>query len=152
MVPANVYKGRQEALSASRCRRSICARPCRPRPARTSSSRSRSPAADSGRQGQDRPYQGDPARADQGRHPARRFQRDIAHRDPEGQCPALTAKGEPVGVKVDGGILEHIMWELQVECLPTDIPEKIEVDVSEPQDRGFDLCEEYCCAGGSEDI
>lgn len=42
----------------------------------------------------------------------------------------LTAHGEPVGVKVDGGILEHIMWELQIECLPTAIPEKIEVDVS----------------------
>jgi large subunit ribosomal protein L25 len=42
----------------------------------------------------------------------------------------LASKGEPVGVKVDGGILEHIMWELQVECLPTDIPEKIEIDVS----------------------
>ncbi|MCM8761008.1 MAG: 50S ribosomal protein L25 [Candidatus Omnitrophica bacterium] len=42
----------------------------------------------------------------------------------------LAAKGEAVGVKVDGGILEHVMWELQVECLPTEIPEKIEVDVS----------------------
>ena len=42
----------------------------------------------------------------------------------------LSSRGEPVGVKVDSGILEHIMWELQVECLPTAIPEKIEVDVS----------------------
>ncbi len=42
----------------------------------------------------------------------------------------LTSKGEPVGVKVDGGVIEHIMWELQVECLPTDIPEKIEIDIS----------------------
>lgn len=42
----------------------------------------------------------------------------------------LASHGEPVGVKVDGGILEHVMWELQVECLPTAIPEKIEVDVS----------------------
>ena len=42
----------------------------------------------------------------------------------------LASRGEPVGVKVDGGILEHIMWELQVECLPTAIPEKIEMDVS----------------------
>lgn len=42
----------------------------------------------------------------------------------------LGSKGEPVGVKVDGGVLEHIMWELQVECLPTDIPEKLEVDIS----------------------
>jgi large subunit ribosomal protein L25 len=41
----------------------------------------------------------------------------------------LAAHGEPEGKK-DGGTLEHVMWELQVECLPTDIPEKIEVDVS----------------------
>ncbi|MFA5146682.1 MAG: 50S ribosomal protein L25 [Candidatus Omnitrophota bacterium] len=42
----------------------------------------------------------------------------------------LAAHGEASGVKKDGGILEHIMWEVQVECLPADIPEKIEVDVS----------------------
>ena len=42
----------------------------------------------------------------------------------------LVAHGEPVGVKADGGILEHVLRELQVECLPSDIPEKIEVDVS----------------------
>lgn len=42
----------------------------------------------------------------------------------------VTAHGEPVGVKADGGTLEHVMWELQVECLPTDIPEKLDVDVS----------------------
>ena len=42
----------------------------------------------------------------------------------------IASKGEPEGVKKDGGILEHIMWEIQVECLPTEIPEKIEVDVS----------------------
>ena len=41
----------------------------------------------------------------------------------------LSAHGEPEGKK-DGGTLEHVMWELQVECLPTDIPEKIEVEVS----------------------
>ncbi len=38
--------------------------------------------------------------------------------------------GEAAGVKKDGGTLEHVMWEVQVECLPTAIPEKIEVDVS----------------------
>lgn len=42
----------------------------------------------------------------------------------------LATKGEPEGVKKDGGMLEHIMWEFHIECLPTDIPEKIEVDVS----------------------
>jgi len=39
--------------------------------------------------------------------------------------------GVPVGVKVQGGILDFVTRELEVECLPTDIPEKIVVDVSE---------------------
>jgi len=38
--------------------------------------------------------------------------------------------GTPLGVQQDGGILQHVLRELEVECLPTDIPEKIEVDVS----------------------
>jgi large subunit ribosomal protein L25 len=42
----------------------------------------------------------------------------------------LVSRGEPVGVKVDGGVLEHVMRELHIECLPTEIPEKIEADVS----------------------
>ncbi|MBM3252305.1 MAG: 50S ribosomal protein L25 [Candidatus Omnitrophica bacterium] len=43
----------------------------------------------------------------------------------------IVTKGEPVGVKQEGGSLEHVIWELEVECLPTQIPGKIEVDVSE---------------------
>src|SRR4029077_15517248 len=35
------------------------------------------------------------------------------------------------GVKVDGGILELIMRAIEVECLPGDIPERIEIDVTE---------------------
>jgi len=38
--------------------------------------------------------------------------------------------GIPIGVQQDGGILQHVLRELEVECLPTDIPEKIEVDVA----------------------
>jgi large subunit ribosomal protein L25 len=38
--------------------------------------------------------------------------------------------GEPVGVKLQGGILEIILREVEVECLPDDIPENITVDVS----------------------
>ena len=38
--------------------------------------------------------------------------------------------GTPIGVKEAGGILEHLMREVEVECLPTDIPSKLEVDVS----------------------
>ena len=43
----------------------------------------------------------------------------------------ISVKGEARGVKVDGGILELIMREIEVECLPGDIPERIEVDVTE---------------------
>ncbi|MBI5416166.1 MAG: 50S ribosomal protein L25 [Candidatus Omnitrophica bacterium] len=43
---------------------------------------------------------------------------------------AIAAKGEPVGVKRDGGSLEHVLWELPIICLPTKIPQKIEVEVS----------------------
>jgi len=42
----------------------------------------------------------------------------------------IAAKGEPVGVKQEGGILQHLLWELDIECLPTNIPEKIEIDIS----------------------
>jgi len=42
----------------------------------------------------------------------------------------IIAKGEPIGVKQDGGVLDHLLWELEVECLPTRIPNNIELDVS----------------------
>ena len=38
--------------------------------------------------------------------------------------------GTAIGVKDGGGILEHLLREVEVECLPTDIPSKLEVDVS----------------------
>jgi large subunit ribosomal protein L25 len=43
----------------------------------------------------------------------------------------ILAKGDARGVKVDAGILEIIMREVEVECLPGDIPERIEVDVTD---------------------
>jgi large subunit ribosomal protein L25 len=43
----------------------------------------------------------------------------------------ISARGEARGVKVDGGILEIIMREVEVECLPGDIPERLEVDVTD---------------------
>jgi large subunit ribosomal protein L25 len=38
--------------------------------------------------------------------------------------------GVPVGVKTGGGILEHVMREVEIECLPGDIPSHLDVDVS----------------------
>ncbi len=42
----------------------------------------------------------------------------------------IISKGEAVGVKQEGGVLQHVMWEVEVECLPTNIPDKIEVDIT----------------------
>ena len=38
--------------------------------------------------------------------------------------------GEPVGVKLGGGVLEQTLRTIDVDCLPTDIAEKFEIDVS----------------------
>ena len=44
---------------------------------------------------------------------------------------AVEAEGNPVGVRTEGGILEHMLYEVEVECLPTDIPDKVVFDVTE---------------------
>jgi len=38
--------------------------------------------------------------------------------------------GTPIGVKDSGGVLIHGLREVEVECLPTDIPDKFVIDVS----------------------
>jgi large subunit ribosomal protein L25 len=38
--------------------------------------------------------------------------------------------GVPVGVKSQGGILEQVLREVEIECLPADIPGHLDVDVS----------------------
>jgi large subunit ribosomal protein L25 len=43
----------------------------------------------------------------------------------------IVLKGEAAGVKQQGGILEQITREVEVQCLPADIPSQIEADVSE---------------------
>ena len=43
----------------------------------------------------------------------------------------VTVHGEPKGVKQQGGILEFIRREIVIECLPADIPEHVDIDVSE---------------------
>ena len=45
-------------------------------------------------------------------------------------------KGESKGVKVQGGLLDFVTREIQVECLPANIPEHIDVDVSELELHG----------------
>ena len=43
---------------------------------------------------------------------------------------AVETVGEPAGVKLEGGILDLTMRDVEVECLPGDIPENLKVDVS----------------------
>lgn len=43
---------------------------------------------------------------------------------------AIVAKGESIGVKRDSGSLQHVLWELDIVSLPTQIPHHLEVDVS----------------------
>ena len=38
--------------------------------------------------------------------------------------------GVPVGVKNGGGMLEHVLREVEIECLPNDIPSHLDVDVT----------------------
>ena len=38
--------------------------------------------------------------------------------------------GEPQGVKLQGGIFEMVTREVEIECLPSDIPEEFKVDIS----------------------
>ena len=67
------------------------------------------------------PVRGDPLHID--------FQRVSAARKITVEVPIIVT-GVPVGVRTKGGVLEHLLREVEVECLPSEIPEHIEVDVS----------------------
>jgi large subunit ribosomal protein L25 len=43
----------------------------------------------------------------------------------------IVLRGEAAGVKQQGGILEQVLREVEIQCLPGDIPASIEADVSE---------------------
>lgn len=69
------------------------------------------------------------------RHPARRsyvhidFQKIAMDEKIHASVP-LKIVGEAPGVK-EGGVLQHVLWEVEVEALPKDLPDHIEVDVGE---------------------
>ena len=42
---------------------------------------------------------------------------------------SIHLKGQPIGVR-EGGVLEFPLHEIEVECLPKDLPERIELDIS----------------------
>lgn len=41
----------------------------------------------------------------------------------------VVVKGEAVGVTEEKGVFTQALWQIELECLPTDIPEKVEVNV-----------------------
>jgi large subunit ribosomal protein L25 len=43
----------------------------------------------------------------------------------------VSLNGEAVGVKQQGGLVDFVTREVQVECMPSEIPEHIEVDITE---------------------
>ena len=43
----------------------------------------------------------------------------------------ISIKGEAPGVTAEGGVLNQVEWELEVECLPTEIPEHIILQVEQ---------------------
>jgi large subunit ribosomal protein L25 len=43
----------------------------------------------------------------------------------------VVPRGEPKGVKQQGGVLDIVHRQIEIECLPADIPQHIEVDVTE---------------------
>src|ERR1700748_603116 len=42
----------------------------------------------------------------------------------------ILLEGVPVGVKMQGGILDQVLREVEIECLPGDIPSHIDLDVT----------------------
>ncbi len=42
----------------------------------------------------------------------------------------IVHRGDPVGVKTEGGFIDFANREVDVECLPRDIPESLEIDIS----------------------
>jgi large subunit ribosomal protein L25 len=43
----------------------------------------------------------------------------------------IVIRGEAIGIKTEGGLLDVVVREIEVQCLPADIPEQFECDVSE---------------------
>lgn len=42
----------------------------------------------------------------------------------------IVHQGDPVGVKAEGGFIDFVTREIEIECLPKDIPENIVIDIS----------------------
>lgn len=42
----------------------------------------------------------------------------------------VTTTGEPIGVKRDGGLLQNVLREIEIECLPDKMPGHVKIDIS----------------------
>ena len=49
---------------------------------------------------------------------------------------AVQLTGTPVGVKTQGGVLSQVLHEIEIECLPDDIPSHIDIDISDLEING----------------
>ncbi|HVL33125.1 MAG TPA: 50S ribosomal protein L25 [Actinomycetota bacterium] len=54
----------------------------------------------------------------------------IAHDQKIAVGVPINIEGDSPGVK-EGGVLEHHLWQIQLECLPGNVPERVSVDVSQ---------------------
>ncbi len=70
------------------------------------------------------------------RHPFKKqvmhvdFQEVVAGETITLKCPIVYV-GTPIGVRVDAGILDQILHELTIEALPANIPDHINVDITD---------------------
>lgn len=58
------------------------------------------------------------------------FQRILLDQKVRVQVP-IELEGEPVGVKTEGGLVDFVTREVEIECLPNKIPAQVTVDISE---------------------
>lgn len=72
------------------------------------------------------------------RHPAKRqvlhvdFQRIVEDEEITVNVPLhFLGAEEAKGVKLEGGVVSHLMTDVEVTCLPKDLPEFLEIDISE---------------------
>jgi large subunit ribosomal protein L25 len=125
LIPAVVYGGKDEAVSVAVDPKVL------QRVLRSETGRNTILKLDIGGQGQTsailKQWQVDPVKENFLHADFYRIAMDVALRV---KVP-VAVKGESRGVKTDGGILELIMRAIEVECLPGDIPERIEVDVTD---------------------
>jgi large subunit ribosomal protein L25 len=129
MVPAILYGGKKDSISLSVNAKQV-ARFCARRPGTTRFSRCKwRPARAEKAMVKD--WQVDPVSGKLLHVDLYRIAMDVRMRV---MVPVHTF-GEPQGVKMQGGVFETVTREVEIECLPADIPEEFSVDVTEIDDR-----------------